>query len=91
MRSSLTLLERFWAHVQDVMTEPFDAQERLFVLYLATSLIVAFCGYLAARRKGALREKTFVRFLFPRHVWQHPSAWLDLRYFFFHKFITYKS
>ncbi|MEM0948224.1 MAG: sterol desaturase family protein [Pseudomonadota bacterium] len=87
MQSSPSLFERFQAHVMGVLTEPFDPNERLFALYLASSLIFAFGIYLAAERKGVLKEKTFLQFLFPRHVWQHPSAWLDLRYFFFHKFI----
>ena len=87
MQSLQDLTEQFWIHARNVVTEPFDPSDRLFVVYLATSVMFAFGVYFAARRKGALREKTFLRFLFPRHVWRHPSAWLDLRYFFFHKFI----
>lgn len=32
---------------------------------------------------GPLRR--WVRFVFPRAVWSSPSAWLDVRYFFFHQ------
>lgn len=80
-------LERYWVHVQSVFTSVSDPNQRLFALYLASSAVVAFCVYLAAKKQGALTEKTFLRFLFPRHVWSHPSAWLDVRYFFFHKLI----
>ena len=41
-------------------------------------------------RHQAKTEKTeggFLSFLFPRSVWSHPDAWLDVRYFFFHGLI----
>jgi sterol desaturase/sphingolipid hydroxylase (fatty acid hydroxylase superfamily) len=65
------LLQRFLANIRDVLMMPFDAESRIFVLYLVTSALFALFVFLA--------------FLFPKSVWKHPSAWLDVRYFFFHR------
>ncbi|KAJ02780.1 sterol desaturase/sphingolipid hydroxylase (fatty acid hydroxylase superfamily) [Sulfitobacter mediterraneus] len=85
MQTGIDLLDRFIAHAMDIVMFPFDSQQRIFALYLACSVVIAFGIYLLARRRGAQTEGGFLRFLFPKHVWQHPSAWLDLRYFFFHR------
>ncbi|NIZ62709.1 hypothetical protein DL239_17185 [Sedimentitalea sp. CY04] len=80
----------YWAYVSGAAMRFLDPGERLFYLYIATSILVAFVIYLVRRRKGAEgtdAEGSFVAFLFPKSVWQHPSAWLDLRYFVFHKLI----
>ncbi len=69
-----------------ILVYPLDPSHRIYVLYLATSALAAFLVYRAARRRGQA-ERSFLRFLFPSHVWRHPSAWLDLRYFFFHMLI----
>ena len=83
-------LSYYWAYVSGAVMRFLDPGERLFYLYIATSVLVAFAIYLVRRRKGAEgtdTEGSFVAFLFPKSVWQHPSAWLDLRYFVFHKLI----
>jgi sterol desaturase/sphingolipid hydroxylase (fatty acid hydroxylase superfamily) len=81
-------------HAFNTLVYPFDPQHRIFVLYLATSIILAFYVYNRANKNRAERrdgkqdkEASFLRFLFPRHVWNNPSAWLDIRYFFFHQLI----
>ena len=40
-----------------------------------------------ALANGRADGDSFLSFLFPRYVWRHPSAWLDVRYFFFHSLI----
>ncbi|NNE51938.1 MAG: sterol desaturase family protein [Sulfitobacter sp.] len=85
MQTGFEMLDQFLVHAYSIVKYPFDANQRIYVLYLATSVVFAFAVYLIARRKGEKTEGTFLRFLFPKHVWQHPSAWLDLRYFFFHR------
>jgi sterol desaturase/sphingolipid hydroxylase (fatty acid hydroxylase superfamily) len=80
----------------DVLLFPLDPQSRIYWLYLLTSAAVAFLVYRAIRRKGDhATEKdaeaargSFLQFLFPRSVWSHPSAWLDLRYMVFHKVVS---
>lgn len=85
MQTGYETLDKFLEHASSVFRFPFDPTQRIFVLYLMTSVVIAFSIYLLATRRGENTEKSFVRFLFPKHVWQHPSAWLDLRYFFFHR------
>jgi len=81
----------------DVLLMPFDPDARIYFAYLASSILVAWLIWRKIRRDGAaaspndaeLAEGTFTRFLFPRKVWTHPSAWLDLRYMVFHKVVSY--
>ncbi|MDJ0638414.1 MAG: sterol desaturase family protein [Paracoccaceae bacterium] len=76
-----------------VVTYPFLPGQRIFWLYLVTSIMVAWFVYRAVRARGQhaterdrdAAQGTFLRFLFPSAVWSHPSAWLDVRYFFFHR------
>jgi sterol desaturase/sphingolipid hydroxylase (fatty acid hydroxylase superfamily) len=75
------------AYVVEILTYPLDPAHRVYVGYVATSVLAAYLVYRAARAKGRSRDGSFLRFLFPKHVWEHPSAWLDLRYFFFHMLI----
>ncbi|WP_264773364.1 sterol desaturase family protein [Defluviimonas salinarum] len=67
---------------------PFDPANRIYFLYLATSALFAYAVFRRQARAGRTGKRaSFLRFLFPAHVWSHPSAWLDLRYFFFHQLI----
>ncbi|MBT8154866.1 sterol desaturase family protein [Epibacterium ulvae] len=78
----------YLAYAKHVLMAVFDPSQRIFYLYLATSILVAFGVYSVHRaRKSAETPDSFVAFLFPKSVWGHPSAWLDVRYFFFHKLI----
>jgi sterol desaturase/sphingolipid hydroxylase (fatty acid hydroxylase superfamily) len=85
METVSEILGRFSDHALHVLSSPLEPSNRIFVLYLASSVLAAFFVFRAARKRGG--EGSFLRFLFPRHVWQHPSAWLDLRYFVFHMLI----
>lgn len=78
------------SYVLDFLGFLWAPRERLFGLYLLTAAGFAYADYrIHARRgvAGAGEPMSFLGFLFPRRVWLHPSAWLDLRYFFFHKLI----
>jgi sterol desaturase/sphingolipid hydroxylase (fatty acid hydroxylase superfamily) len=59
-----------------------DPTRRLFGLFLFTSIIFAYLVYRRNKSSGS-----FLSFLFPKFVWSHPTAWLDVRYFFFHGLI----
>ncbi|WP_224813710.1 sterol desaturase family protein [Hasllibacter sp. MH4015] len=80
----------------EVFLFPTDPRNRIFWLYLITSVVAAYFVYLAIRRKGdhatekdaEAAKGSFLRFLFPKSVWSHPSAWLDLRYALFHKVVS---
>ncbi|MEM7729723.1 MAG: sterol desaturase family protein [Pseudomonadota bacterium] len=76
------VFEAFGESVAAFVREPVNTGSRLFVAYLLLSLIAAYAIYRVRRVGGG-----FFRFLFPEHVWSHPHAWLDLRYFVFHRII----
>lgn len=84
---------RYLAYAQDVFLILFDPSQRLFWLYLLTSAVFAYFVYRHSTRAmqddGRADEApaSFLSYLFPKSVWGHPSAWLDVRYFFFHKLI----
>lgn len=84
-----SFVDSFLDHVMRVIAYPVDPNNRIFALYLLSSLVIVFAIYLVKRRKSdeADGESSFVGFLFPKRVWSHPSAWLDVRHFFFHQFI----
>ena len=66
-----------------IIQYPLDPSQRIYVLFLGTSLLFATFVYLKRQRFG--EAVSFVSFLFPRGVWSDPSALLDVRYFFFHQ------
>lgn len=70
----------------------WDPGERLFLIYLGAAVGFAFLIYKWNRHhvsgpETARDSKSFLSFLLPSHVWSHPSAWLDVRYFIFHHLI----
>ena len=75
-------------NVLRVLGYPFNPGERLYVLYLATSLLMAAAVwtyvYRRERQSGGT-PVTLKEFLFPASIWRTTSAWLDVRYFFFHQ------
>lgn len=71
-----------------VTAYPFKPGQRIFWLYMLSSSILAFYVFhvstgLDSARRFSLRA--FIRFLFPKDIWHSSSAWLDVRYFFFHQ------
>jgi sterol desaturase/sphingolipid hydroxylase (fatty acid hydroxylase superfamily) len=80
-----TYLQKFLANAWEVLLMPFDPDSRIYVLYVLTSALFALFVFHRSRRTTQEESKTFLAFLFPKRVWNHPSAWLDVRYFFFHR------
>ncbi len=78
-------LQDFLANIRHVVLAPFNPNSRIFVLYLLTSALFALFVYLKLRRARSDDARSFLGFLFPKRIWDHPSAWLDVRYFFFHQ------
>ncbi len=72
-----------------VLAYPVMPKTRIYWLYLATSLLLAVLVYVRAKlqQNTSARNTTLFRFLFPKDVWENPSAWLDVRYFFFHQIV----
>lgn len=77
-----SLSEKYVDYVESFFGFFVDPNDRLFVAYLFSSLIIAFILYRKSKSSGG-----FLRFIFPKSVWNNPSAWLDVRYFVFHGLI----
>jgi sterol desaturase/sphingolipid hydroxylase (fatty acid hydroxylase superfamily) len=77
-----------WSLAQ-VLVYPVDPGERIFWAYLLSSLALAAAVWAASLRSGSARPgpRGFLHFCFPPEVWRHPSAWLDVRYFFLHQML----
>lgn len=78
-------LHRFFV----VLTYPLHSEQRIFVVWLFTSLLFALFVFFQSLPSGRPGHsgglRAFFRFLFPTAVWRQRSAWLDVRYFFFHQ------
>ncbi|MHA1567099.1 MAG: sterol desaturase family protein [Alphaproteobacteria bacterium] len=71
-----------------VLAYPLVPGQRIFWVYLCTSIMLAFFVFrVRSRSTGAQKSsiKAFVGFLLPKEIWRTSSAWLDVRYFFFHQ------
>lgn len=67
-----------------------DPNERLFVLYLGTSLFCAAIVFaLARRRQVAGTPRRFLAYLFPREVYLHPSAMADYKFFVIDRILSF--
>jgi sterol desaturase/sphingolipid hydroxylase (fatty acid hydroxylase superfamily) len=75
----------FFANIRHVLLMPFDPDSRIYLLYLFTSALMAYFVYHRLRKARSDEATSFLGYLFPRRIWSHPSAWLDVRYFFFHQ------
>ncbi len=86
--ASVTLL---LASFSELIRMPVDPKTRLYWLYAISSLATALVLYVLIRRKQRLSGqdeqvglRNFFRFCFPRSIWNHPSARLDMRFFAVH-------
>jgi sterol desaturase/sphingolipid hydroxylase (fatty acid hydroxylase superfamily) len=77
--------QNFLANLRQVVLMPFNPDSRIHVLYLLTSALLALFVYRRLRKARSDDAKSFLGYLFPKRIWSHPSAWLDVRYFFFHQ------
>ena len=82
------LLGVYYDYVVKALLFIFKPSDRLFALYLLSALPFCFFVYkLSKEQTNKGEDRGFLAFLFPKEVWSHPSAWLDVRYFFFHRLI----
>lgn len=97
MESVMNAIAAVLDRLVDVLMMPFDPGARIYFAYLASSVLIAWLVYRSVRNRRAaaspadveLAQGTFRAFLLPRKVWDHPSAWLDLRYMVFHKVVSH--
>ena len=65
-----------------------DPRSRWFVLYLVTSVLLAYVLYLLqARHDPELKEEGFLGFAFPKEVYGHPSAKVDYWFYALNKLV----
>ena len=99
MQTVLEMIAAVLDQASAVLMFPLDPSNRIYWLYLISSIFAAFFVYRAIKAKGdhaterdaEAARGTFVNFLFPTSVWSHPSAWLDLKYVFFHKLVSHAA
>ncbi len=78
----------FYAQFWRVLAYPVTSGQRVFWLYLLSSMVFAYWVYVRRSKASGNSPRSlrsFATFLFPKEVWSHSSAWLDVRYFFFHQ------
>ncbi|MCH5372618.1 MAG: sterol desaturase family protein, partial [Planctomycetes bacterium] len=86
-------IEQFGNHVLTVLSYPLDPNQRIFHLYLVSSLLFAIGVYFFSpvyrkhREEGRSLFGGLLAFLFPAEVWKHPSAWVDVRFFIPHQLV----
>ena len=69
------------------LTDIFTSKNnRWFLGYMATSVLLAYAIYwVQARKDPELREHGFIPFAFPKDIWKHRGTKVDILYFFFNK------
>lgn len=74
--------DTLWKALRDPFRYPVDFNERIFIGYLATSLILAVGVYAYLRRhKPQAVPSGLIAYLFPKQVYLHPSAIADYKFF----------
>ena len=68
-------------NIKDIFT--FSAS-RFSYINVLSSLGIALAIYVlwARRKRKIFTLRGAFQFIFPKHVWQHPLAWVDVRYYF---------
>ncbi len=77
-------LEKILANFLIPVFMPFISDQRIFLPYLATAVVLAFAVYFWSHRRRTGLEG-FWAYCFPRRVFTHPSAKLDYLYFVVNK------
>jgi len=88
-----SLITGVWLQFLDVLNYPFDPSQRIYIPFLASSFVIAAVLYMRSPaftkdvRPGRRGLLGLFSFIFPRKVWSHPSAWVDVRYFIPHQLV----
>lgn len=85
------VLTQAWNQVNVVLHFPVMPTTRIYYLFLISALMFALFVFSRSETTRSVKSSRFLpeflRFLFPASVWKDSSAWLDVRYFFFHSII----
>ncbi len=82
------LIHLAWGRFVTTASYVASVDQRIYWLYLLTSTLLAGYVYLRTTQNSGPSARGFAQFLFPRQIWHNPSAWLDVRYFFFHQIVA---
>ncbi|MFK8015372.1 MAG: sterol desaturase family protein [Gammaproteobacteria bacterium] len=88
-----TTASRLLEQLVAVLRYPIVPEQRLFYLYVLSSLGFALVLYLRSEQRdddvaqGTGLMRGLARFVFPPAVWSHSSAWVDVRYFVPHQML----
>lgn len=87
----MAVINQLWAQLEGVLRFPMLPTQRIYGLYLLSTLMFALFVFSRSSMAQSLRAseypRQFAQFLFPARVWKSASAWLDVRYFFFNNFL----
>jgi sterol desaturase/sphingolipid hydroxylase (fatty acid hydroxylase superfamily) len=78
-----------WTTLLNVLSYPVTPSERLYWLYILTSLSFALGAYLVFSARGTHTESSALSFLLPSDILKHPSTWVDIRYFLPHQMVRF--
>lgn len=62
-----------------------DADSRLFVLYILTTILIAFVIYVKRDKNG---YASFLAYVFPKKIYTHSSSALDIKLLFFNRLMA---
>ncbi|KZN62648.1 fatty acid hydroxylase [Pseudoalteromonas luteoviolacea CPMOR-1] len=79
------MIETIWQSISTLPGYLVDANKRIFWLYLASAVAMAFFVYYATSQSRSV--KGFWQFLFPKRVWLHESAKQDYGLFIINRII----
>jgi len=81
----LEQLTALWQKIEPALADPFryltDVNERIFVGYLGSSLLLAVFVFIYLRRTRPETPRSLFAFLFPKKVYLHKSAIADYQFF----------
>lgn len=79
-----------WSQFLIVLAYPLDPRQRIYWPYIGCAVLLAgivFLRKVRTEENFRLSFGNFMSFLFPGEIWRSSSAWLDVRYFFFHQIV----
>jgi sterol desaturase/sphingolipid hydroxylase (fatty acid hydroxylase superfamily) len=86
--ASFSSWESFRSALGNVTGTFTDLHNGLAWPYLLASLLIAGTVFVLSRKNDALPSPSFKAFLIPRHVYRHPSAVLDYRFYLVSTLLT---
>ena len=73
--------ENFTSALKNIPRTFADLESGMAWPYLIVSLLIAYGLFVLSRRRRTDTVQSFCKFLFPSHVYQHPSAVLDYKFY----------